>query len=215
VPMKRTIVWTGAVVIWCAICAGSVSAQIYTESGDTGGTLGTAQDVGAGITMIMGALSDLPDNVDLYRLELPATLSLVAEVTSYSASGGNPANDSMLYLFDSTGAGIFGNDDLGGGSFLSRITTGSLAAGTYYLGFSDFATLALDQESDVWYAGDGVPPASWDTLAGWTEGSDFGPYTITLNTETIIPETSSILTGLLLCGGAVLAMRRRKRAALP
>ena len=44
-----------------------------------------------------------------------------------------PRNDTELFLFNSNGIVMASNDDIGPGNCLSRISTPSLAAGTYYL----------------------------------------------------------------------------------
>lgn len=118
-------------------------------------------------------------------------------VFEYGGSGGfvldtlgstlGPSNDTELGLFNSGGALVASNDDIGGGSLLSRITSPvGLPAGTYYLAIGGFNTLF----------GSGFQAAS--------TSSNTGAYVIN---GIAIPEPA--LAGLIL--PAMLALSRRRR----
>jgi hypothetical protein len=105
----------------------------WTEVGDAGDLLGTAQEpIGNGpLRNIYGTVST-NTYVDLYRIFISDPTSFSASVTSTSGNF-----DSVLALFNEGGFGIYGNDDsrlgdrnagLPAGSFL-----GPQAPGWYYL----------------------------------------------------------------------------------
>ncbi len=202
--------------ILAMLAATPVAAAIHTEAGDAGSTLATAQSVGAGIDRIEGAIQSSTDFADLYRLALPAG-SFAFEVASYTSSDG--FDDSVLYLFASDGSGILGDDD-GGSDLLSRITTGPLAGGVYYLAFTDLDSRgARDAEGDLWdalFAGNAPPPPEFGTLADF--GDDYltatGSYAITISPTTVAEEMPAVplpaAMPLLLAGLGGLAMVRRR-----
>ena len=108
----------------------SAQAATFTEVGNAGQSLLTAQDVGVNINAILGRLNPTSD-VDLYQLNLSSGLFGATTV-------GNVTNnlDTMLWLFDSTGKGIVGNDDSLNTS--QSTITANLNAGIYYLGISNY-----------------------------------------------------------------------------
>lgn len=84
-----------------------------------------------------------PQDVDMYRFEVtaPGTVTLTT-----SAVSGEPEGDTVLRLFDGSGAEIAANDDYGVGLF-SQIQR-QLAPGSYYVGVSGYGNSTYDPRSD-------------------------------------------------------------------
>lgn len=208
------------------------STQTFTETTDTGDTITTALNVGAGITMIEGSLPDVYLDVDIYAITLPAVASFSVEVTNFTITDYGAASpsifepDSILYIFNPDSAGLVGDDDRSIPpdpiDLLSTATTGPLAAGTYYVAVSARGHVAADAEGDRWNSWEDPASTDFDTLASFEIEDNFvsilgGPplpanrpavdYLLTLNTETV-PEPSSAL--LLLSAAGLLAARRRR-----
>lgn len=167
------------------------NAAIYSESGDAGFTLGTAQTVNNGTTAISGRLGGA-DSVDVFR---------------FSWGGGNlqvdtqgtVTFDSMLFIFDLGGNLLAFNDDFP--TCCQSLTSANLAAGDYLV--------AIDQ----------FPFNINGNLAGFANNQTVfrgnnGAYTINLSAAVngnAVPEPGS----LALFGLAALALgatRRRKVA---
>jgi len=148
------------------------ASAAYIEVGDAGQTLATAQAVPGGTSVITGSLTT--GTADLFSFNWGGGAFYVNSVgTSW---------DSQLFLFNSTGAGVQGNDD--GISFAgpAYLQLGALAAGTYYLGISVFnldpysASGIIFQSSP--FAGLYGPNNS-DPLSSWAGSSGSGgAYTI-------------------------------------
>jgi hypothetical protein len=139
---RRAIVkrYLCSAVVFFAASTMSWGTTIWHEGdggqGDAGGLPGGANiTAGSGgpLTDIIGALNNETAGADMYEIMItnPATFS--ATVTG---NGANPIVNSALYLFDSAGDGLFGNDNISGGNSLSAIpvgTTSLLSAGLYYI----------------------------------------------------------------------------------
>lgn len=201
----RIILFAACVVASAAFTGMQANAATWTETGDAGELVGTAQStVGFGaLTLISGSLIDLGeelDDIDLYRITIldPDAFSVI---TSASLS---VDNDAMLFVFDAAGNLVFFNDDSVG--FLPGIDAGDLTgnpAGSYLLGINLFFTL----------------PTS-DPLAGWDRDPDpfqTGPYDLTLtgagfdSDGTAVPEPATL--ALLGAGLAGIGFLRRRRSA--
>jgi PEP-CTERM motif len=103
--------------------------------GDAGGLPGSANvTIGAGsLTDIIGSLSDVTMGADMYEIFISSPSTFSATTTG---NGNNPVVNPAIYLFDSSGDGLFGNDNISGTNFQASIpagTTSSLAAGLYYV----------------------------------------------------------------------------------
>jgi hypothetical protein len=104
--------------------------------GDAGGLPASAnitQGSGGPLTDIIGSLSDATGGADMYEISIVNPAAFSATVTG---NGNNPIVNSAIYLFDSTGTGLFGNDNISAVNPLSSIpvgTTSSLLAGLYYI----------------------------------------------------------------------------------
>ncbi len=215
---------------------------IWAEnSGDTGSSLATAQVTTGNSTLdlIAGTLANSP-NIDMYAIQItdPAAFS----ATTYSVNGNadyllngatHAVQNTMLFLFDSSGRGLVANNDMNSGSTLSALPAGSIAGltpGIYYLAVSGYATepyygnpnavRVFDFNSTN--ATDVLGPHSPNrSLAFWEtnpDPGDTGGYAITLTgaatvdyvpTSNPAPEPASLL--LCVTGGLGLAATRWRR----
>jgi PEP-CTERM motif len=216
-----------------AIVAASVAfytaplgAQTYSEAGDAGQTLGTAQYTGAtngqSLLTISGTLSGIND-ADLYYLTITAP-------TTFSASTvGGSTLDTVLFLFGANGVPIYANDDASGLSLQSTLPAGSsftmtLSAGTYLLGISLSGNEPINLNGQLLFAGNGGNstavrgPAGGinpNTLSNFNNGASFsenGPYSITLASAATaaVPEPSTVALGLV-AAGVFAAWKSRSR----
>lgn len=188
--MRRDVSYLGKFSRWMAVlvCWGatalfaSAQAQTYTESGDAGQTLATAQTVPGGVTTINGTLN-VSGDVDLYKL----TFSTAASVTFHATSAGDP----NLILFDSAGHGLWGDDDAGGGpSGLDSQITWTVAPGTYYLAYGNNNIYGYDSANNM-FCGDDSGNCSGNTTSVLdhfsSQAGPTQPYTITLSAATAGP----------------------------
>ncbi|MBD2033507.1 filamentous hemagglutinin N-terminal domain-containing protein [Leptolyngbya sp. FACHB-321] len=163
--------------------------NVFTETGDAGELLGTAQPAnsatgGARLNAINGNLDGASD-VDLYQLLLPQGLPFRATTVSGSAV------DTQLFLFDGNGLGLASNDD-SASTVQSSVPLNQpfipAATGTYYLGVSSFGNNPLSSQGLIFGAlGEPNDPSSRLPLSEWDANNVFGrggPYRITLNTQT-------------------------------
>lgn len=213
-----------------ALATASLDAQTYTEIGDAGQTLGSAQTTGAtgGQTLntIFGTIGSGTD-ADLFMITLTAPTTFSATTTF----GGTTILDTALFLFNNLGQAIYTNDDANGVSLQSTLPGGtsftmSLAAGTYFIGISLsgnepinlsnqllFAAFINGNSSSVRGAAAGVSPNTLANFNGATAFSETGAYRIDFtSTATAVPEPST--TALCLAGiaAAVVVVRRRRKS---
>jgi len=158
-------------------------AVTVAESGDAGSLPATAQTSVGVPTLITGGLSGESDE-DVYRVCLSGgrTFSATTE--------GSQLVDPQLFLFDSQGRGIYGNDDFD--SLQSRLPAGTeqtpSAGGTYYLAISSFANRPISPGGEIFLYGDTsfpillpIGPGAGSAVTDWTdEGFASGTYRIAL-----------------------------------
>jgi len=224
-----------ALVSVCALAVGPAFAGGWTELGDAGNSLASAQLIPANVpttslNSIGGTLSDQLD-VDLYMIH-------ISDPASFSATtvGGN-LMDTQLFLFALNGTAIYtNNDDLAysadASSFpLSTLPVGHnlgpITAGYYLLGISLSGNDPVNANNELLFA-NGLPtdvrgpagnqsPATLSGFTGLTSYDENGAYAITLTGADMtapIPEPATnalMLAGLGLCGLA--ASRKGRRAA--
>ena len=213
-----------------ALATATLDAQTYTELGDAGQTLGTAQNTGVvgGQTLntVFGTIGTAGD-ADLFRITLNAPTTFSATTTF----GGTTTLDTALFLFNNLGQAIYTNDDVSGSSLQSTLPGGtsftmSLAAGTYYIAISLsgnepinlngqllFAAYINGSSSSVRGAAAGVNPSTMSGFNGATSFAETGAYRIDFTgTSTAVPEPSTTAFCFVAAGAAAVAVRRRRKS---
>ncbi|MBN3948329.1 MAG: PEP-CTERM sorting domain-containing protein [Nostoc sp. NMS7] len=182
----------GAAVIALG-AGGTAQAATYTELGDAGKTLKTAQNLPRGINVIKGTISSKKD-ADLF--------SFFWDSGRFKATTVDGASfDTLLELFDSSGTVIALKDD-SKGTAQSTINQ-FLDTGEYFLGISSFPNFDLDQFG-----------INYGTIPGLSSGD----YSITLNKKTAsipkpisVPEPASLIGILGLGALGITSVRKRKQ----
>lgn len=224
-----TVQQLGVLISIGSIASIALAGPDWIEDGDAGSTLDTAQDITpiGEINSIAGTLGG-QDQEDVYKLVIFDGDDISAPVQfGLNRGEGEPGFNPSLWLFDSEGFGVLGNDDdpiLGGPD--ARLITPStdgvtllLPPGTYFLAVTESGNVPLSFrtagelgegvyeeifffESVTEVSGpDGIgadnPLAAWDGGEG-TEGG----YGVV-----ITPAPGSV--ALLACAGLGLTRRRR------
>jgi hypothetical protein len=194
-----------------------------TASG-AGPLLPSAEDLtGTYVTEIQGSLTTDPTSVSLFEINILSPLDFSA-MTVDAGPFGIP--DTELFLFDSTGAGVYYNDDISDSDTLSCLPSSDAAnpcptsaaglgpesPGIYYLGIARSADGPLDASdneiftdflsTDVVGPNDGVGPlAAYDNGAYTQPNYDLTDYDILLTGTVPEPATWTLLAGALLAAG--------------
>jgi PEP-CTERM motif len=198
-------------------------AQVFTESGDAGASLATANALpGFGrIDVIHGSLSSGFD-ADLYRI-------WVNDPSIFSATTvGGTTIDTDLFLLNWNGTPAYLNDDDAGGLSLQSTLSAShfatpLSIGFYYLGVTAagfepentsgellFAPFILSS-TETRGAADGLSPNTLSDFTSLWSSGESGSYTLKLAGVGAVPEPSTYgLIGALGLVTAIAARRRRK-----
>ncbi len=193
------------------LSSGHAQAATFTETQDAGEVLSNAVRVVSPESQPLESISGtLSGDADLFRLSMTGDQKFSATTT------GGANFDTQLFLFDSGGKGVYGNDN-DGASFQSALPIGGFSpekSGTYYLGISGFDYDPVSPDGEIFAD---FPDAGFNTVAGPTgpggesvlsgfDGARLEPggsYTIALTgaeTETkSVPEPSSVL-GILALG---------------
>lgn len=200
----------------------------WTETGDAGSLLGTAQEpMGSGpLRNIYGTIST-NDDVDLYKIFISNPTTFSAAVTSTSGQF-----DSVLALFNSGGYGLYANDDARYEDRNAGLPAGSLlgpqAAGWYYLAIFGLDTTPTSGNGFTpdHYIGPSVSspftqiigasgPGGASPLTGWAplDPADVvsinEEYRLRLSGVSVVPEPETY--AMLLAGlGLIGAMVRRR-----
>ncbi len=176
----------------------------WVEIDDAGALPADAQSAtGVGrIEHIVGETSG--DGVDLYRIMITDPLGFSAWSSGdQGGAGGSAAFDTQLWLLDSAGVGIVGNDDNPGALlFHSGLTVPAddgtnaapAGAGIHYLGVSGFGNEPLSLTGPVFEratfteisGADGS--GGGDAITGWSGGGPTGGYDIFLTGASFISE---------------------------
>jgi len=214
-------------VIAAAGLAGQAGAATFTENGDAGQTVASAQDTSSSgplqaLTGISGSISSSTD-ADLYLIHIADPLSFVASATA----AGTSMFDPQLFLLTLNGAPVALNDDAAGGVDTLPTLGGinGLTAGFYLLGVSQSGydpvnsvnqlLFAAGLPTDTRYPASGLQPA---VLGGFSDGTFFAdsgsfPYAALDNLTvgvSAVPEPAS--AALLALGATGLWLARRRKA---
>lgn len=222
----------GIYIIVSASCASfAVAGPIWPEAA-AGRVPATAETVlGGSIMFINGSLSgtllrgaESPDFEDMYLIRIQSQDECgrpFSASTSWNVQpGGINDFNTQLWLFDSTGRGLLGNDDAALGvpqSFITFPATDATlqpfpGAGLYYLAITGFNNDPLSMAGPIFnqvlpdeISGPDGPGAPLPII-DWTGDGDIGHYSIRLECVVGVPEPASGLLLLTACGALV---RRR------
>ena len=239
--MKKLAGVTAMSTLVAALASGQAQAATFTETVDAGETLETAQAIQGSLPLesISGALSQETSDADLFKIFLRGGQKFSATTISSDTLIDLPVDeqlgaptelleDPQLFLFNSDGRGIYGNDD-GFGTIQSTLASGPggfspTKSGTYFLAISSFGYNPVSGKGEIFsdQNSDGVlepmGPGSESFLSGFTGSSTAGGrYTINLTGAKAVPEPSSVLSILALgtCWGfsSLLQHRKNKRSS--
>lgn len=207
--MKKFACITTMSALVTALYSGPVQAATFTEMGDAGETLETAQaSQGSGpLDSIFGALSTVTPDADLFRIFLTG-----GQAFSASTVGGAEF-DTQLFLFNKKGMGIYGNDNashvLGENQSTLSSDFSPTKSGFYYLAVSGFDYDPVDSEGEEIFPDPAFPfnqvfgptgPGGESHLSGFNGTRlNGGSYAIALTGAKAVPEPSSTL-GILAFG---------------
>jgi PEP-CTERM motif len=194
---------------------------------------GTAADLtGTSVTEITGSIPDTTDpllGVEMFKLSISDYLDFSA-ITIGSAFG---IPDTELLLFDSTGLGVYANDDIDGGNTLSCLPSadgsnpcpssrpagvGPASDGTYYLAITRSSNLPLSASGEIFtildftdVVGPDFTMGGSDPITGWDGGAFTSSDTDLVNFDiklTGVPEPGVL--GLLALGLLCIALRKKQ-----
>jgi hypothetical protein len=223
-------------LLWAVAAIGVASYPIqvqafsFTEVGDAGDTLSTAQVISgsSSLTSISGSLSGFDDAADLFQIALTGGQSFSATTV------GGASFDTRLFLFAANGTGVYFNDDAAIDTLQSTLPANSsftpTQSGIYYLGIAGFDSAPVNAAGDRIFPsvndfsvdvpqediftgvfgptgpGGSLPLSVFDGLI-LNEG---GSYTIALTGAEAVPEPVSTL-GLILAGASGIGLRLKNK----
>jgi len=226
------------------LLAGLVAAHpafggtIYMEAGDAGQSLATAQLVasmppGTTLTNIQGTLEAFSAGfgADIYKIFLTGGQTFSATTDSNSTN----FFDTQLFLFDSTGLGVYANDDDPNNPPQSTLPAGITftpsVSGIYYLAISGTGFMPvsaggfifpvsggfLDQSGGIQNAVGATGPGGASPLSGWSSSSsEVGAYDIALTGAQFLaapePGAEWLVAGGLALVGVIRRYRRSPRS---
>lgn len=223
--MKKFALLAAISVPIVVLTAKPAQAAGFTEIGDAGETLSTAQQVILSDSSPLESISGtLAGDADLFQISLTGG-------QIFSATTVGEANfDTQLFLFDSAGKGVYGNDNESSTPGLNQSTLpkdgfSPAKSGIYYLGisgfdydpvsvkgeiFPDFPDVTFNQVVGAIGAGGEAPLSGFDGAILDKGGS----YTIAVRGAESVPEPSSMLGTLALCvwGGGLVLNKKNKQA---
>ncbi len=218
--------------VFMSVAIGSIVAAAgagpdWIEDRDAGSMVGSAQDTtGAGFVQTIAGTLGGEDQEDVYRINVQDANNFYSPINF--GLRGDITFDAALWLFDSEGYGLLGNDNdpLLGGTAPRLITPSTdgvtllLAPGTYYLAITESGNVPLSLGAAPGLGGAGVfqeiflfanstevsgpdGPGADNPLAAWSGGAgNGGTYGIVV---TPAPSTLGVLSLM----GLGLARRRR------
>lgn len=205
-----------ASVFLACVAVTPVRADLITASG-AGALIGTAQDLtGTTPTEIVGTLPNVTDallDVNLFKFNIEDFL----DFSAISLPVLHGVSDTELFLFDSTGHGIYANDDMGGGD----PTTFSLAClpsalnnpcptalppgvgpesnGVYYLAITRSSDMPLSDLGEIFtlisstdVVGPDLTMGGADPLTGWDGGGFTDANSDSVNYDIVLTGTTPV-----------------------
>jgi hypothetical protein len=219
----------------CALsfCVSAFGTTVYVDDGAPSQSLGTAQLVntmpgGTPLDEIVGTLS--PGVAILYEIYLPDGITFSA-TTTFLANPANPtAFDTELFLFNSTGLGVYANDDDPNAPPQSTLPTGDTfsptTSGIYYLAIAGAGYLPVSSGNAFIFPVSGgllstsgvnaiagpTGPGGASPLSGWSSTSNqAGDFEIDLTGAEFLPSATPEPATLLFVGGGLLAVALRRK----
>lgn len=221
-------IFRGIFLIGLSMAVPACASTVFASS--AGALPGTAEDLtGIVPTEIIGSIPDSADGVNMFIIN-------IGEPTSFSAiTIGSPFGipDTELFLFDSTGRGVYMNDDIDGSNVLSCLPSavanpcesslplgvGPLTAGIYYLAITRSSNLPLSATGDIFTVldftdviGPDLTMGGNDPITGWDGGAFTSSDTDLVNYDILLtgtaPEPSTWITTGVAC--LLLALLRRR-----
>jgi hypothetical protein len=215
-------------------------ADTVAASG-AGALPGTAEDLtGVNVTEITGSIPDTTDpllGVNMFAINITDYQDFSA-ITIGSPFG---ITDTELFLFNSGGFGVMGNDDIDGGNTLSCLPSadgsspcesplpsgvGPTSDGTYYLAITRSSNDPLSVSGEIFTifnstdvvgpdltAGGNDPITDWDGGAFTSADTDLVNYQIDLTGTSPVTAPEPATWGLMAIGVAFILVRRKRLAA--
>jgi hypothetical protein len=194
----------------------------------------TAEDLSGDLSLseITGAL-DYPDGVSMFKIDILYPVDFSAQTVPVGAFG---VPDTELFLFDSSGLGVYMNDDITASDTLSCLPSsdsnnpcpspsgglGPLTAGIYYLAIAYSADLPLDSSSTDNFLSSVLstdvvgPDPTAGAVAGWDNGVYTSPDYDLVNYDIQITDAPEPAAWTLIAVVAAFVLfRRRQWAAHP
>jgi hypothetical protein len=225
--MKK-LAYATAIAFFVAGLSSPAQAASFTQIGDTGQTLDTAQTIPPGndsLDVISGRIS-ANNLVGLFKLFLTGGQTFSATTVSPKTLIDLPADlllgiptdilaDPQLFLFDATGKGVYGNDD-SFGSIQATLPSGGFApatSGFYFLAIASAGLTPISQSGNIFNPADPsglFAPANGQPLSSFVgQGTTIGTYDIFLTGATAVPEPEQ-MAGIV-AAGALAGIYRLKR----
>jgi hypothetical protein len=221
-----------AVAVLALICTSSARADTVVASGAGSLPVSAENLTSMNVTEITGSIVDQL-GVEMFEIDITNAAGFSATTVNAGAFG---IPDTELFLFDSSGMGVYGNDDIDGGNTLSCLPSavvsnpcsssrptgvGPVTDGDYFLAITRSANSPLDgsvndiftilNSTDVVGPNSGTGPvADWDGGVFTNPDFDLQNFDILLTGTTAVPEPS---TWALIAAGFVGIFLRRKQLA--
>jgi hypothetical protein len=196
-----------------AVAHPALAATFSEQSGDNE-QIATAQNLGSitGDNTITGILTATPFDVDLFAFALQAGSILTV------SEGGSSSFDTQLFLFNTGGFGLTGNDNTEPLNLTPSFSFTVNTTGVYYLGITGSNYDPVDSSGNFIFSDDATGSfsvTSPTSLAGWTKRDPdaFDPVSgdYTINVSTIaVPEPSAFF-GLIAWAGCMAQVARKRK----
>jgi hypothetical protein len=208
--------------------AAPAHAASFTQIGDTGQTLDTAQAIlgnGESLDSISGRIA-ANNTVGLFKIFLTGGQTFSATTVSAKTLIDLPQDlllgiptdilaDPQLFLFDANGKGIYGNDD-SFGSIQATLPSGGFApstSGVYFLAIASSGLTPVGTSGNLFGTANATgifAPVSDQPLISFIgQGSTIGTYDIFLTGAAAVPEPEQ--TAGMIAAGALLLVHQLKR----